>query len=104
MPNISPVFAYGVSPSPGRTRATTVPIRNRPREAVSSPLASITALIPALAALTIGRRNSTDRIRAIARCWRGATVSPNQASLVTLTSHPAPPRTLSRMIPGNTAS
>ena len=62
------------------------------------------ALIPALAARTIGRLNSTHRMRAIPRCCRGAAVSPNQASFVTFTSQPAPARTLSRMIPGKSAS
>ncbi len=71
---------------------------------VISPEASMDALIPALAARIIGRRISTDRSRAIARCCLGATVSPNQESLVTLTIHWAPARTLSRGIEGKTAS
>jgi hypothetical protein len=101
---ISPVFAYTVVALPGDISPTSVPALKRPIVPVATPLSSIRALIPELAARTIGRLNSTERILAMARCWCGATVSPNQASFVTFTSHCAPERTLSLIIPGNTAS
>ena len=46
----------------------------------------MTTVAPVLVARTIGRWNSSARMREIARCWSIAIESPNQAMLLTLSS------------------
>ena len=44
----------------------------------------MTTVAPVLVARTIGRANSSERMREMARCWSMATESPNHAMLLTL--------------------
>src|SRR6266481_7773683 len=65
--------------------------------AVIRPSASITALIPVLAARTIGTLVSTARIAVIASNWYGAELLPYHASLVMFTRTSAPRLTARRV-------
>src|SRR2546430_708168 len=60
------------------------------------PSESMTAEMPVLATRTSGTRFSTARSVACARCWYGADVRPNHASLVTFTRKSAPRATKRR--------
>jgi len=69
----------------GHTRnAANRPTRSRGRRAVTRPWWSITAVAPVLVARSIGRWNSSVRMRDICRCWSIAMVLPNHAMLLRL--------------------
>ncbi len=83
-----PLVTYGVRPAVPSIRTSSEPIVNGFNRPITRPCASIAAVIPVFVARSIGRPVSSERIRAICRCWSSAIVSPNHARFVTLTSTP----------------
>ena len=69
----------------GVTRPSSTSVSNMGDVASSRPRGSMMAEIPVLVDRSMNRPVSSARIRAISRCWCGASESPNQASLLALT-------------------
>jgi len=91
-------------PIRGAIAPETISRVNSPEVCTIRPSGATMAEIPVLAARTRYAWFSTARKAAIARCWTGAALWPNQASLVMFTSTSAPARKNSRTSAGKIAS